>query len=130
MFTVINIVGSLIVAFAVWYIKKEPVSEERQRRFIFYLTLFLSIMNLIIVGKENINIMYILIFFHAVSKALLFLLAGILEKHQHLKDISQMDGLLQRAPLSSMMIMLGFATITLPPFGLFAGNCFNTSFGH
>lgn len=36
-----------------------------------------------------------------------------------------MSGLLQRAPLSAMMIMLGFATITLPPFGLFFGKLFS-----
>jgi len=77
------------------------------------------------IGEENKNIIYILIFFHAVSKALLFLLAGILEKNYHLKKISEMSGLLQKAPLSAMMIMLGFATITLPPFGLFFGKLFS-----
>jgi ech hydrogenase subunit A len=52
MFTVINIVGSLIVAFSVWYIKKEDISDGRRRVFLFYLTLFLSIMNLIVVANS------------------------------------------------------------------------------
>ncbi len=78
-----------------------------------------------IVGNEHKDILYIIIFFHAISKALLFLLAGILEKNHNVKNISDMDGLLHKAPLSTSMIMIGFATITLPPFGLFFGKLFS-----
>lgn len=76
-------------------------------------------------GSENPTVVYILIFFHAVSKALLFLLAGILEKNHHVKEISGMDGLLHKAPLSAAMVIFGFGTITLPPFGLFFGKLFS-----
>lgn len=77
------------------------------------------------VGQENQEIVYILIFFHAISKALLFLLAGIVEKNQHFKTVNQMQGLLETAPLYTAMIMFGFATITLPPFGLFFAKLFS-----
>jgi ech hydrogenase subunit A len=77
------------------------------------------------VGEGDPSVVYALIFFHAVSKALLFLLAGILEKNHHVKEIWQMDGLMYKAPLSTMMVMLGFGTITLPPFGLFFGKLFS-----
>jgi len=104
------------------------LSKDKFKEILGYSTislLGLMIAMAVVVGKDNLDIIYILIFFHAVSKAMLFLLAGIVEKNHHLKDISQMDGLLQKAPLSAMMIMLGFATITLPPFGLFAGKLFS-----
>ncbi len=78
-----------------------------------------------VVGEEHKEILYVLVFFHALSKALLFLIAGILEKNYHLKNISEMDGLLYKAPLSASMIIIGFATITLPPFGLFFGKLFS-----
>jgi ech hydrogenase subunit A len=59
--------------------------------------------------------------FHAISKALLFLQAGILEKKYHLKYISQIDTLAQIAPRTLFFIIIGFASLTLPPFGAFLG---------
>ncbi|NOQ29592.1 MAG: pesticidal protein Cry5Ba [Helicobacteraceae bacterium] len=61
----------------------------------------------------------ILLCFHAVSKALLFLQAGILEKNYHLKYISDIDSLINIAPKTLFFIMVGFASLTLPPFGAF-----------
>jgi ech hydrogenase subunit A len=60
-----------------------------------------------------------LILFHALSKALLFLQAGILEKEYRIKYVSQMDELIDRAPKTLFFIMIGFASLTLPPFGAF-----------
>lgn len=65
-----------------------------------------------------------LMLFHALSKALLFLAAGVLEKLHGLKDVEQMRGLVQRAPLSVAVVLFGFFTLTLPPFGLFMGKLF------
>lgn len=62
-----------------------------------------------------------LLFFHGVSKAMLFLQAGILEKIYHLKDINDMDSLLSKAPLTTLFILFGFISISLPPFGAFFG---------
>jgi len=61
----------------------------------------------------------ILIFFHAISKALLFLQAGTLEKIYHAKYISDMNSLVDVAPKSIFFILVGFASLTLPPFGAF-----------
>ena len=61
----------------------------------------------------------IFIVFHAISKALLFLQAGILEKSFHLKYVDDIDGLINRSPLVVFFIIIGFASLTLPPFGAF-----------
>jgi ech hydrogenase subunit A len=63
----------------------------------------------------------ILLVFHATSKALLFLQAGILEKVYHLKYISDIDSLVHKAPRTLFFIMIAFASLTLPPFGVFIG---------
>ena len=61
----------------------------------------------------------IFIVFHAISKALLFLQAGILEKSFHLKYVDDIDGLINHSPLVVFFIIIGFASLTLPPFGAF-----------
>jgi ech hydrogenase subunit A len=70
---------------------------------------------------EAINICLILIVFHAISKALLFLQAGILEKVYHLKYLQDIDYLVSRSKLLVFFIVVGFASLTLPPFGAFIG---------
>ncbi|MCX6076138.1 MAG: proton-conducting transporter membrane subunit [Campylobacterales bacterium] len=60
-----------------------------------------------------------LIVFHAISKALLFLQAGILEKSFHLKYVNDIDGLINNSPLVVFFIIVGFASLTIPPFGAF-----------
>lgn len=61
----------------------------------------------------------VLILFHAISKALLFLQAGILEKNFHLKYVDDINGLINDSPLVVFFITVGFASLTLPPFGAF-----------
>ena len=68
---------------------------------------------------ESMNICLILIVFHAVSKALLFLQAGILEKQYHLKYLQDINDLVSNSKLVVFFILFGFATLTLPPFGTF-----------
>lgn len=63
----------------------------------------------------------ILMLFHAISKALLFLQAGVLEKIYHQKYISQIHSLIEHAPKSIFFILIAFASLTLPPFGAFIG---------
>ncbi len=63
----------------------------------------------------------LILVFHAISKALLFLQAGILEKNYHLKYISEIDTLVDKAPRTLFFIVIGFASLTLPPFGAFLG---------
>ena len=69
--------------------------------------------------EEATDAAIILIMFHAISKALLFLQAGILEKSFHLKYVNEIDGLVNRSPLVVFFIIIGFASLTLPPFGAF-----------
>ena len=71
--------------------------------------------------KDAMDAAIILLVFHAISKALLFLQAGVLEKIYHLKYISEIDGLINIAPKTLFFIIVGFASLTLPPFGAFVG---------
>lgn len=71
--------------------------------------------------KESITLAMVLILFHALSKALLFLSAGVLEKQYHVKNIDEMKGMVHRAPKTVGFILFGFVSLTLPPFGLFMG---------
>jgi len=68
---------------------------------------------------EAITACLVFILFHALSKALLFLQAGILEKSFHLKYVNDINGLVNRSPLVVFFIIIGFASLTLPPFGAF-----------
>jgi len=61
----------------------------------------------------------LLIIFHGVSKAMLFMCAGILEKKYHIKSIESVEGLINKAPVLTSLIVLGFLSIALPPFGVF-----------
>jgi ech hydrogenase subunit A len=67
------------------------------------------------------NIVLILIVFHALSKALLFVQAGILEKEFHFKYLSDINTLVSKSKLVVFFIIIGFASLTLPPFGAFMG---------
>ncbi len=67
----------------------------------------------------------ILIFFHGISKCMLFLNAGILEKVFHTKETSDMDKLAETGPFTSMVITIGFMSLLLPPFGAFIGKWFS-----
>ncbi len=70
-------------------------------------------------SDEAVSACIILIVFHAISKALLFLQAGILEKFTHLKYVDDINSLINRSPLVVYFIIIGFASLTLPPFGAF-----------
>lgn len=63
----------------------------------------------------------LLIIFHAVSKALLFLCVGSIEQHIGSRDIEDMRGLYAEMPKTSIIITLGILTMILPPFGMLLG---------
>ncbi len=82
-------------------------------------------MALAAVGTEESRMLaMVLMLFHALAKAMLFLTAGVIEKLHHLKSITEMQALVHRAPLSVAYLMFGFVSLTLPPFGLFMGKLF------
>lgn len=63
----------------------------------------------------------ILIIFHAVSKALLFLCVGTIEHGIGSRDIEDMHGLVDRMPLTAVVSVIGMITMFLPPFGMLIG---------
>ncbi|MEA1955088.1 MAG: proton-conducting transporter membrane subunit [Campylobacterota bacterium] len=84
------------------------------------IALLALMMALASVGTEQaMTACLIFMVFHAISKALLFLQAGILEKSFHLKYVDDIDGLINHSPLVTFFIIIGFASLTLPPFGVF-----------
>jgi ech hydrogenase subunit A len=62
----------------------------------------------------------ILLLFHAISKALLFLAVGIVKHETGSDDIDAMTGLRDRMPFVAFAVLIGIFTILLPPFGMFA----------
>ena len=62
-----------------------------------------------------------LLVFHAVSKAFLFLEAGISEKEFHAKTLEELFGLITKGPITAWMITFGAIAMALPPFGMFIG---------
>ena len=84
------------------------------------IALLALMMSLAAIGTEEaLTATLVLIVFHAISKALLFLQAGILEKSFHLKYVDDINGLINHSPLVVFFIIIGFASLTLPPFGAF-----------
>ncbi len=75
--------------------------------------------SLAVYGKDTVEIVLYLIFFHAVTKAILFMLAGILEKKHHIYSIEDFDNIFDKDKNVAMMILIAFGAMCLPPFGLF-----------
>ncbi|MDQ7830197.1 MAG: proton-conducting transporter membrane subunit [Desulfovibrionaceae bacterium] len=59
-----------------------------------------------------------LIIFHAVSKALLFMCVGSIEQRIGSRDIEDMRGLSQVMPRTAVLAAIGIMTMMLPPFGM------------
>ncbi|MFI5187525.1 MAG: proton-conducting transporter membrane subunit [Chitinophagales bacterium] len=66
-----------------------------------------------------------LILFHGISKCMLFLNAGIMERVFHFKETSDMDRLGESGPFTAFVITVGFMSLLLPPFGAFIGKWFS-----
>jgi len=59
--------------------------------------------------------------FHAVSKALLFLCVGTIEQEIGSRQIEDMGGLLYKMPLTTSIASLGMVSMVVPPFGMLIG---------
>lgn len=68
---------------------------------------------------EAIAAAVVLTIFHAISKALLFLSAGAVQKLFGRKDIEGTEGLFRRAPSMFGAFFIGILTMFLAPFGIF-----------
>jgi ech hydrogenase subunit A len=60
----------------------------------------------------------LLIIFHAVAKALMFLCVGTVDHEIGSQDIEDMNGLISRMPLVTMAMLIGLAGMFLAPFGM------------
>ncbi len=60
----------------------------------------------------------LLLIFHAVVKALLFLSVGAIEQHIASRDIEDMRGLYAVMPLTALITVAGVLMMIMPPFGV------------
>ncbi len=60
----------------------------------------------------------LLIIFHALAKALLFLCVGTVEQQTGSRDIEDMHGLISRMPMLTIVMLVGVAGMFLAPFGM------------
>lgn len=60
----------------------------------------------------------LLMIFHAISKALLFLCVGTIELEIGSRDIEDMQGLFKRMPFTTVIAVIGMISMLLPPFGV------------
>jgi ech hydrogenase subunit A len=60
----------------------------------------------------------LLIVFHAIAKALMFLAVGTVDQQLGSKNIEDMHGLISRAPLITFVMIVGLGGMFLAPFGL------------
>jgi ech hydrogenase subunit A len=60
----------------------------------------------------------LLMVFHAVSKALLFLCVGTIEQGIGSRDIEAMQGLFYKMPFTTVISVIGMISMLLPPFGV------------
>lgn len=122
----ISIIGALVFMCASYLALSRSVLKE----ILGYSTVALLglMMALAAIGsEESMNLAMALMLFHALSKALLFLSAGVLERVHHAKNIEDMKGMVTRSPKTVGFILFGFVSLTLPPFGLFMGKLFAIS---
>ncbi len=62
-----------------------------------------------------------LLVFHAVSKALLFLCVGTIEQTIGSRHIEDMGGILFKMPLTTTVAIVGMVSMMVPPFGMLIG---------
>lgn len=116
---IIALTGFVFIAAAIG-----ALSQDNFKRILAHSTialLALMIMMAAVGTPVTIVASLILVLFHGISKSMLFLNAGILEKVFHLKQSSDMDRLGETGPFTSLVITIGFMSLLLPPFGAFIG---------
>jgi ech hydrogenase subunit A len=116
---IIALTGFVFVASAIG-----ALSQDNLKRILAHSTIALLAL-MIMMGAVATPVTFIaaltLILFHGISKCMLFLNAGILERVFHFKETSDMDRLAEAGPFTSFVIAVGFMSLLLPPFGAFIG---------
>jgi ech hydrogenase subunit A len=104
------------------------LSEDNFKRILAHSTIALLAL-MIMMGAVGTPVTVIaaltLILFHGISKCMLFLNAGVLERVFHFKQTSDMDKLAESGPFTSLVLTFGFMSLLLPPFGAFIGKWFS-----
>jgi ech hydrogenase subunit A len=116
------IVG-LVGAFSFLATSILAIGQSSSKRVLAYSTignLGLIIMCAAIGTTEALFAGMVLLLFHAISKALLFLSVGVVKHQLGSDDIEPMLGLRDAFPFVSFALLVGVVTILLPPFGVFA----------
>ena len=104
------------------------LAQDNFKRILAYSTislLALMIMMAAIGTQVAIVAALVLILFHGISKCMLFLNAGILERVFHMKQASDMEKLGETGPFTALVVAIGFMSLLLPPFGAFIGKWFS-----
>lgn len=115
----IGLTGFVFIASAI-----SALSQDNFKRILAHSTialLALMIMMGAVGSPVTIVASLVLVLFHGISKCMLFLNAGILERVFHLKQSSDMDKLGESGPFTALVISIGFMSLLLPPFGAFIG---------
>jgi len=63
----------------------------------------------------------LLLIFHAITKALLFLCVGTIEQRISSRDIEDMRGLYADMPVTALVTVMGVVMMIMPPFGVIIG---------
>lgn len=119
--TWVGVILALIGAFTFMVTSALAISQSNAKKVLAYSTI--ANLGLItacagIGTPEAIMAAILLIIFHAVAKALLFLCVGAVEHKIGSRDIEDMDGLLVRLPLLATMMVIGICGMYLAPFGM------------
>ena len=100
------------------------ITQNNSKRVLAYSTIGNLGLIIVCVGLNtplSITAAVIILLFHAISKALLFMSVGVVKDETGSEDIENMAFLRERMPFVSMSIFIGVFMILLPPFGMFAG---------
>lgn len=116
-----GIIISLIGATTFLLTSLAAIGQSNAKRVLAYSTIANLGLIVTCAGTGHYNAVWaaiLLIVFHAVAKALLFLSVGTLEHRIESRDIEDMQGLVMRHPALAIAMLVGIAGMFLAPFGL------------
>lgn len=119
--TMLGYIIAIYGAFSFFLCSAIAISQRNAKRVLAYSTI--ANLGLIIscagLGSTiAVSAAILLLIFHAVSKALLFLTTGQIEHTIGSRDIEDMHGLINKAPLLTGIAAFGMFSMLLPPFGV------------
>ncbi len=119
--TVTGLMVSLVGALTFLLTSLAAIGQSNAKRVLAYSTIANLGLIVTCAGTGHYNAIWaaiLLIVFHAVAKALLFLAVGTVEHRLGSRDIEDMGGLVMRHPALAVAMLVGIAGMFLAPFGL------------